>query len=397
MDAAATTLARAQALTPQLTAWRRAIHQHPELGFHETRTAALVAEVCAGLGWRVQCGVGRTGVVAEFGEGGPILALRADMDALPMQEANAVPYASQVPGVMHACGHDAHTAMLLGVAALLADHDLPGTVRLIFQPAEECADADGQSGAARMIEDGALTGVQAALAAHVTPALPVGSVEVGPGYASAGVDTIYLTLIGQGGHGALINPVIDPIHLAGHVILALNEIVGRRLPPFSPAVVSLGSIHGGTVNNVIPDRVELTGTIRFMDDATQAILHREIERALTITRALGGDYEFKLEIGYPPLINAPAAAALLAQTAADLLGPAQVSPHTPHMGAEDFAFFTQRVPGAMYFLGCGADGPVRGLHTTTFDLDERCLPLGTAILTESALRFLQDPQPILHG
>jgi amidohydrolase len=296
-------LQRAQDIYEQLVAWRREIHAHPELGFRETHAAARVAEVLTGLGYRVRTGVGRTGVVAERGEGHPIIAIRADMDALPIQEANDVPYASQVPGVMHACGHDAHTAIALGVAKLLADESFPGTVRLFFQPAEEVADEEGLSGAPRMIQDGAMEGVDAVLALHVDPSVRVGDIVLETGPSSAGVDTFYATILGSGGHGASPHKAVDPIYIAAHVILALHGIVSRRLDPMAPAVVSIGSVHGGQADNVIPDRVELTGTIRYMKPEVQRQIHAEIERALQIARVLGGDYELRLEIGYPPMMN----------------------------------------------------------------------------------------------
>lgn len=196
------------------------------------------------LGYRVRTGVGRTGVVAERGQGHPVVAIRADMDALPIQEANNVPYASQVPGVMHACGHDAHTAIALGVATLLAQEALLGTVRFLFQPAEEVGDVEGISGAPRMVEDGAMEGVETVLALHVDSSVPAGDIALEAGAPSAGVDTFYATVIGQGGHGAMPHKVVDPIYIAGHVILALHRIVSRRLDPLDPAVVSIGTVEG---------------------------------------------------------------------------------------------------------------------------------------------------------
>ncbi len=208
-------LERAKALQADLTRWRRTIHQHPELGFQEFKTAELVAETLRSLGVKVKTQVGKTGVVGFLGEGKLVVALRADMDALPIQEANDVPYASQVPGVMHACGHDAHTAILLGVAALLHEEELPGQVRFLFQPAEEVADEEGKSGAARMIEDGAMEGVDAVLALHVDSSQPVGTIEIDGVYISAGIDTFYATLMGTGCHGAYPHRGVDTIFISG--------------------------------------------------------------------------------------------------------------------------------------------------------------------------------------
>ncbi len=375
-------------IADQLSSWRRHIHQHPELGFQETGTAAFVASVLEASGYRLWNGVGRTGLIAEMGQGHPMVAVRADMDALPLQEANDVPYASQVPGVMHACGHDAHTAMVMGVATLLAHESFPGTLRLLFQPAEEVSDDDGVSGAPRMIEDGAMDGVDAVLALHVDSFLEVGNIVAHAGPVSAGVDTLYASILGQGGHGAAPHRVVDPIYLAGHVILALHGIVSRRLNPFDPAVLSIGSIQGGHAENVIPERVELMATIRYMEPEVQETLHAEIERALSVARALGGDYEHQIEIGYPPMLNDERVVDLIRQVGSDLLGPKNLKPPEQHLGAEDFGFFSALAPGAMFSLGCQLDGDRRKAHSPNFDIDERCLPIGTAILAEAALRLL---------
>jgi amidohydrolase len=382
----------AHKLKDQLVTWRRDFHMHPELGFQEERTAAKVASILEDLGCRVRTGVGRTGVVAELGEGQPVIGIRADMDALPIQEANDVPYASQVPGVMHACGHDAHTAIALGVATLLAQETFPGTVRFLFQPAEETDDEEGFSGAPRMVEDGALEGVDSLLALHVDSTLETGDIELGDGPSSAGVDTLYATIIGRGGHAAMPHEVVDPIYITSHVILALHGIVSRRLRPFEPAVLSIGTIHGGEVDNVIPDCVEITGTIRYMNPEVQEQIHDEIKRALKIARTLGGDYDHKIEVGYPPMINDSSVVERLRQVAIDLIGEESVQLPIHEMGAEDFGFFSSRVPGAMFRLGCLIEGDERVHHSVRFDIDERCLPIGVAILTEAALRFLHSAQ-----
>jgi amidohydrolase len=386
-------LEAARKLEDQLVTWRRDFHMHPELGFQEERTAAKVAALLEDLGCRVRTGVGRTGVVAELGEGQPVIGIRADMDALPIQEANDVPYASQVPGVMHACGHDAHTAIALGVATLLAQETFPGTVRFLFQPAEETDDEEGLSGAPRMVEDGALEGVDSLLALHVDSTLETGDIELGDGPSSAGVDGLYATIIGRGGHGAMPHEVVDPIYITSHVILALHGIVSRRLRPFEPAVVSIGSIHGGEADNVIPDRVKIAGTIRYMNTEVQEQIHDEIKRALEVARTLGGDYEHKIEVGDPPMINDSGVVEQLRQVAIDLIGEERIQPPIPEMGAEDFGFFSSRVPGAMFGLGCLIEGDERVHHNARFDIDERCLPIGVAILTEAALRFLRSAQP----
>jgi amidohydrolase len=374
--------------------WRRQIHSQPELSFQENQTAALVAGLLTGWGYRVRTGVGRTGVVAEKGTGGPVIGLRADMDALPIQEENDQPYCSQVPGVMHACGHDAHTAMLLGVARLLADEEFPGTVRFIFQPAEEDDDDEGISGAPRMIADGAMQGVKHVIALHVDSSEPVGIIEIDDGPISAGVDTFYAAVIGRGGHGAAPHRALDPIHIAGHVILALHGIVSRRMNPHHPAVVTIGSVHGGEASNVIPERVELSGTIRYMDQDVQQIIHQEVERTLQIAEVMGAEFELKIVKGYPPAYNDPGVARLLTQTAIDLFGEDRVKPPKASMGAEDFGFMTNLAPGTMFMTGCRIEGDERKHHNPRFDIDENCLPYGAALLAEGALRLLNQTQII---
>ncbi len=385
-------LERAKKIEKQLSTWRRDIHMHPELGFEETRTAACITEALEplkALGYRVRTGVGRTGVVAERGEGSPIVAIRADMDALPIQETDEVEYASQTPGLMHACGHDCHVAILLGVATLLAEETFPGTVRLLFQPSEEMSDEEGISGAPRMIEDGAMEGVDAVFALHVDAELSVGDVRMGAGPASAGADAFQIAILGKGGHGAYPHKVVDPTYITGHVILALNGIVSRRLHPISAGVVSLGSIHAGLAGNVIPERVEMTGTIRYMDPKVQKTIHTEIERALEVARALGGDYTLNIDVGYPPMNNAAETVDLLREVAVDLLEGDHVRPSKLEMGAEDFGYFSALAPGAMFGLGCLIEGDERRHHDPRFDVDERCLPIGAAILAEAALRLLR--------
>jgi amidohydrolase len=380
-------LSKALAIEPQLVAWRRAIHRRPELGFQETHTAAQAAAVLEALGCRVRTGVGKTGVVADLGEGKPVIAMRADMDALPILEANEAPYASENPGVMHACGHDAHTAMVLGAATLLANEKFTGSMRFLIQPSEEANDGDGLSGAPRMIQDGAMQDVDRVIALHVDPATPVGAIRVAAGPSSAGVDSFFATIFGKGGHGASPHTAVDPIYITGHVLLGLHGIVSRRLDPFAPAVVSVGSLHGGQAENVIPDRVELSGTIRFLEKEVQAQIHAEVERALSIARLMGGDYELQVQVGTPPMMNAPEVVQVIQQAASDLLGAESLLPPKDSLGAEDFGCFSEIAPGAMFSLGCKIEGDERYLHNPRFDIDERCLPIGAALLAETALRL----------
>ena len=380
-------LNKAKTIQSEMVAWRRDIHKHPELGFEEERTSGLIAEAMEELGYRVRTGVGKTGVVAEIGSGKPVVAIRADMDALPIQEANQVPYKSENDGVMHACGHDAHVAMALGTAKLLGAEEFPGTVRFLFQPCEETDDGEF-SGAPRMIEDGAMEGVDYVLAQHVDASARTGEIEVATEFASAGVDTLYASIIGQGGHGSAPHEVIDPIFISGHVILALHGIVSRQLKPSDPGVISIGSIHGGVAANVIPEEVKMLATIRYFTPEVQEKIHAEIKKALEISRTLGGDYKMKIQVGFPPMHNHPDVVALVKKVAGDLLGEDKINQPKIDMGSEDFAFFLQKAPGAMFLLGCRVEGDTRRHHDPRFDIDEDCFPIGAAIITEAALRLL---------
>jgi len=382
-------LDKAHTFQDQLIAWRRDFHMHPELGFLEQRTSEIVAQTLNDLGIQVRKNVGRTGVVADLGEGKPIVAIRADMDALPIQEDNVAPYTSQTPGLMHACGHDAHTAILLGVAQLLANESFIGTVRLLFQPSEEVGDEEGISGAPRMIQEGAMEDVGLVMALHVDAHTPAGYIRLTDGPASGGVDTFYATIYGKGGHGARPFETIDPFYLAAHVLPALYAIPSRRINPFEPAVVSLGSLNGGQAANVIPDWIELSGTIRFMQPEVQDQIHTEIRQAFEISRTLGGNYELLFEIGVPPMVNAPEAVDLIRSVADEILGSEHVLPPLKGLGAEDFGCFSELAPGAMFALGCQIVADPRSHHHPRFDIDETCLPIGAAILAQSALDYLQ--------
>jgi amidohydrolase len=372
-----------------LSKWRRDFHMHPELGFNEIRTSKIVAETMEQLGYRVRRGVGRTGVVAEIGAGKPVFAIRADMDALPLQETNQVPYVSTNPGVMHACGHDSHMAMALGAARLLAREKFPGTVRFLFQPSEEVADAEGLSGAPRMIADGAMDGVDMVIATHVEATTPAGSIRIKAGPASGGVDSWYGQIIGKGGHGAHPHETVDPFNITAHVIIGLNAIVSRRLDPVDAAVISIGSINGGFTENVIPEQVKITGTLRYAEKRVQQQIHTEIRHVFDLARTLGGDYDLKIVTGTPPMVNSPEVAAMISEVGVDLLGREKVLPWIEELGAEDFGSFMELAPGAMFALGTANAHIQRHLHSPDYDMDESAMPVGAAIFTEMALRFLK--------
>lgn len=389
-------LDQAKQLLPELIKLRRDFHRHPELNFKETRTARVVAETLQEIGGiRITTGVGKTGVVGEMGHGdGPTIAIRADMDALPITEETGLPFASENPGVMHACGHDAHMAILLGVAHLLKDafarENLPGRVRFLFQPAEEESDAEGLSGAPRMIADGALEDVDAVIALHVMSTHRAGEVAVASGWFSATVDTFEAWLTARGGHGAYPHEAGDPIWMLGPVLSALHGIVSRRVNPLQPAVVSLGQVHAGTTSNVIPPEVYLHGTLRSFDPAVREQLIAEVERALSVARPLGGDYRLNVQRGYPAGWNSPTVAGWLSKITSDLVGGNALVTQPMGMGAEDFSYMCQQAPGAMFLLGAAlADGVERAHHTNIFNIDETVMPLGAAILAETARRFLQ--------
>lgn len=383
-------LKQAHAISEELIEWRRDFHMHPETGFDVHRTAGIVADELEKMGYRVKRGVGKTGVVAEIGEGGKLVAIRADMDALPLQELNESEYKSTVENKMHACGHDSHTAMALGAAHLLSKDKLNGRIRFLFQPSEETADEEGKSGAVRMSEEGAMEGVDYVIAQHVDPTQPVGTIAINAGACSGGVDSWFGVIKGKGGHGAFPHTTIDPFFLLAHIIIALNGIISRRLDPFAPAVVSIGSINGGFTENVIPDSIKITGTMRFTAPEAQKQIHEEMKRAFDIATALGGDYELKIELGAPPMINNKEVSDLIEVVGRDLLGAENVQEIHKSLGAEDFGSFLAHAPGAMFTLGVQKRGHEDYLlHHPKFDLNERALPIGTAMLVETALRFLK--------
>lgn len=392
-----TMLESARALAPEMTAVRRDIHQHPELGFQEFRTAGLVADKLRAMGLEVSTGVGKTGVVAHLGEGKPVVAIRADMDALPILEANEVSYTSVNPGVMHACGHDSHTAILLAVAKMLTEMpDRPaGELRFLFQPCEETNDAEGKSGAQRMIDDGALEGVDRVIALHVDSDLPAGKLFTPSGYMTANVDNFFATIIGQGAHGAHPDQGVDPIYLLGQVINALQGIRARRIDPSRPAVVTIGTVRAGLAGgeNVIPNEATLSGTLRSYDDETREKLIVEVERALSVSKALGGDFKLEVVRGCPSTYNDPLVTELIRSTAVDLFGESALIERERSLGGEDFSYMTREAPGAMFLLGAKKDAVKRAHHNPLFDIDESAMPVGAAMLAEVATRLLVSAAP----
>ncbi|RME83131.1 MAG: amidohydrolase [Caldilineae bacterium] len=393
-------LAEANKIAPMLIEIRRNLHRWPELAFEEQRTAALVARKLHELGIPHETEVARTGVVAWLGRAdGPTIALRADMDALPITEANDVPYASQRPGLMHACGHDAHTAMLLGAASLLKQHEqeLRGRVKLIFQPAEESIDEEGWSGAKLMVSEGVIDDVDAIIGIHVAPELQVGQVGVRPGPMMAAADRFTLEILGRAAHGAYAYQGVDAIVLAAQVINAAQTLISRRIPAIEEGVVTFGTIHGGTRENVLCDRVTLTGTVRSFNPAIRDRLEEGLEEVAGLTRLFGGDYRFLYIRGNPPVVNDGRLTGFVERISRQMLGGDRVQEAAKTTGGEDFAWYGQHTRST--FMRIGVRSPswegIRPLHTPGFDIDEGALPLGAAILAQSALQWLQEYDPDL--
>jgi amidohydrolase len=364
-----------------LVATRRDLHRHPELAFEERRTAGLAAVRLREMGLSPREGVGRTGVVADSGEGRIRLMLRADMDALPLTEESPEPYASEAPGRMHACGHDGHVAMGLAVARRLVADPPAAALRFLFQPAEE-----GQGGAEACARDGVLEGVDSAFGLHLWSPMPVGRIGVNRGALMAAVDFFEIDVVGRGGHGAAPHETDDPIVAAARIVEALQSVVAREISPLDSAVVTIGSIHGGTAFNIIPDSVRLTGTARSFTEATGRALPEKIRRiAAGIAAACGVEAVVAYERVNSATVNDAKMADLVIETAARLLGDENVETDTRTLGGEDMSVFLNRVPGCFFFVGCGREGALRPHHSPRFDMDERALAVGTTVM-EAVLR-----------
>ncbi|MBD3892336.1 M20 aminoacylase family protein [Hydrogenophaga sp.] len=387
-----------------IAALRRDIHAHPELCFEELRTAELVAQKLGDWGIEVHRGLGRTGVVGvvrgrDAGACGRAIGLRADMDALPMQEHNHFAHASRYAGKMHACGHDGHTAMLLAAAQhLAAQRDFDGTVYLIFQPAEE-----GGGGAREMIRDGLFErfAMEAVFGMHNWPGLPVGSFAVSPGPVMASSNEFRIVIQGKGAHAALPHNGIDPVPVACQMVMAFQTIITRNKKPVEAGVISVTMIHTGEATNVVPERCEIQGTVRtFSNELLDLIEHRMGEVAQHTSAAFGASCEFQFQRNYPPTINHPQPSALARTVLIDLLGSEQVLPQEPTMGAEDFAYMLQQRPGCYVFIGNG-EGAHRGaysggghelgpctLHNPHYDFNDELIPLGATYWVRLVERWL---------
>jgi amidohydrolase len=363
-------------LTPEVVAWRHHIHANPELGFREVETARFVAETLRSFGLEVQEGIGGTGVVGTLrsGAGKRAIGLRAELDALPVIERTGLPYASKKDGVMHACGHDGHSAMLLGAAKLLSENpDFDGTVHFIFQPAEE-----NEGGSMRMIDAGLFERfpVEAVYAVHNWPGVPFGTIAARAGAQMAAVDNFELRFSGLGAHVAMPHLGDDPILAAGAFIQSVQRIVSRAVDPQTPIVVSLTQVHGGNVGNIVPKEIWLQGTCRFFDPALSDLCERligEIAQGVAASHGVSATLDYKR--GYPPVINTNEAAALAARSAAAAVGSENVSTEfKPSLGCEDFAFMIRATGGCYAWIGAGEVGPGEGLHGDRYVFNDGIVP-----------------------
>lgn len=373
---------------------RRHIHANPELSYEEYETAKYVATQLRALGIEPKEGVAGTGLTALIEGKNPqsrTVALRADMDALPIVETNEVPYKSKNEGIMHACGHDVHTSCLLGAARILNSikDQFEGTVKLVFQPGEE----KNPGGASLMIKAGALENPRPdrMLGQHVMPYIPVGKVGFREGQYMASADEIYLTVKGKGGHAALPDKVIDPILIASHIMIALQQVVSRNADPKKPTVLSFGTIHGGKAQNIIPEEVKLSGTFRALNEEWRFEAHKRITAiAQGVAEGMGGSCEVNIDVGYPYLTNDAETTRIARQAAETYLGEENVVDLDLWMGAEDFAYYTHEVPCSFYRLGTGneAKGTTNGVHTPNFNIDEDAIEIGIGMMAWLALNQL---------
>jgi amidohydrolase len=371
---------------------RRTIHMHPELGFEEVETPKLAAEWLGNFGFQVKRGLAKTGVVGLLRgkKPGKTVGIRADMDALPLNEANQVPYTSQIRGKMHACGHDAHVAIVLGVAKFFSSFpdQVRGNIKFIFQPAEE-----NGGGGRMMVGEGILENptVDAIFAAHVFPFLPVGKVGIYEREGLAATDRFTVKIIGKGGHGAFPHVSKDPILAAAHLITQIHSIVSRNINPLDSAVVTIGQVNGGTAFNIIPDEIELSGTARSFNTQVREDLRSRIEQVIQgIARSFGIDYRFNFEYGYPILINDPEMSKLVVSACSKGIGKENIEILKPSMGGEDFAYYLEKVPGSYFRLGIRNEekGIIHPYHSSLFDIDEEVLPFGVEMFVRIINQFL---------
>ncbi|MBL0331411.1 MAG: amidohydrolase [Chlorobiota bacterium] len=374
---------------------RRTLHANPELAFEEYETSKLAAKSLSEVDIEFISGIAKTGVIGTLkgglsNENSKCVALRGDMDALPIQELTGLPFQSKNPGKMHACGHDSHTTMLIGAAIILSEfrEELSGTVKFIFQPSEELL----PGGAGVMMKEGALNGVDAIFGQHVAPFVPAGKLGFYPGMMLASADEIYITIKGKSGHAAMPHTSIDPIITACEVVVALQKIISRTINPFKPGVLTIGKIEGGSATNIIPDEVKLCGTLRAMDEVWRTNTHKRIEDIIKgVCDGNGASYDLEIRLGYPALNNNIESTKFVKSVALEIFGNENVFDAEPMMGAEDFAFYLQAIPGSFWWIGAGTqeEGCIAGLHNSKFDINESILTKGSAMMAYSAYKFLQ--------
>ncbi|WP_078427190.1 M20 metallopeptidase family protein [Alkalihalobacterium alkalinitrilicum] len=383
--------ARLEAIYPEMVEIRRDLHMHPELSFEEVRTPKFIADYLQNLGLEVRTGVGERGVVGKLvgGKPGKTVAIRADFDALPINEQTDAPYKSKVPGVMHACGHDAHTSIALGMAKALSEvkDEIEGNIVFIHQHAEEME----PGGAIAMIEDGCLEGVDAIFAPHMENYIPVGKLAYRSGYILAASDRFEIEVIGEGGHGAFPHDTKDAVLMGSQLVCNLQQIVSRRTDPLKPAVLSIGSIHSGEASNVIADRATIKGTVRVFDEDVRDRIEQMIEDITASTcQAVGGSYNYVYKRGYPATWNHPNETNLLLEAAQKVVAKEDLVEIPPNMGGEDFSYFLQKVPGSYVFIGSANEeiGAIYPYHHPKFDIDERSLLIAAKVLSSTALHYL---------
>ncbi len=379
-------LEKSYALQTDIVNQRRYLHANPELSFAEFNTGAYLKQELAKLGYIINYPIAKTGLTADLTTN-PKIAIRADMDALPIQENNNCIYQSKVKNIMHACGHDAHMSIALACAKLLTeDQNLP--VRIIMQPAEENSDEAGKSGAYRMIEAGALNGIQAIIGLHVDANIKPGQIAIASGPVMAASDSFKLKIIGAGGHGAFPESTIDAVVLSAYLITQFQQIISRKISAFEPAILTIGAIHSSSIaGNVISDFVELKGTIRSFSKQIRQTLIQELDNICQTTKNLGGNYEIQFESGYPATVNHPGIAQIMKTTAIKLIGAQNVIESTPKLWSEDFSLYQELIPGAFMFLGAKIEDSPRKHHHPNFDLDESGLYLGTAIMAQTVMEL----------
>ncbi|WP_109694563.1 M20 metallopeptidase family protein [Chitinophaga deserti] len=385
--------ALASEYAPDLIACRRHLHSHPELSFQEYETSKFIQQQLDAWGVPYRANVAGTGVVALIEGKNPekkVIALRGDIDALPIEEANDVPYKSQNAGIMHACGHDVHTTVALGAARILQQlrNEFEGTVKILFQPGEE----KHPGGASLMIQDGALENPkpQAILGLHVLPAMETGILGFRAGKYMASADEIYITVKGKGGHAAAPHLTADTILIASNLVVSLQQIISRNNDPFSPSVLSICAFNGGFTTNVIPSEVKLMGTFRAMDETWRFRAHELIRKQATeLVHAMGAEIDIDILVGYPTLYNNEDVTATARKLAEDYMGAENVTDTELRMGAEDFSFYSQVIPACFFRLGTGnkAKGITAGVHTPKFDVDERALEIGAGTMAYLATQF----------